>query len=443
MRIGAGLLLTLAVLSPASARAATFHATDPDSAVREFLKQLSDSTTDYFGVSAADRDTAGLDSALAARLGGAPGPRRRLPRTFVPALRFNRADAVVYELGYMVGAPRMRVGELFGSIAWANGPDDVLWRLRLNRTFGGRDQPWRLRLVGENQTEVMDRERSGSTLSTLRAMVSGTDRQSYFRTAGYGATLMRDGNRWDAEVSWSDAVHSPLATMATWNFFNSDLSIVENLQATPGRVREVGIGARTDLYLIPAEAEIVYETSGAATGSDFTFRRTRAAVAANWGLGSWAAIVPQAAYGRLNGDVLPQAMFYLGSSSLVRSRTRDPRSGTGYAAGRLELIGTQDILSLLRIPHPAMFPTQLGGFIASGAVWGPDAYGSTEREGLDWPNGEHWVSETGVSLIYQPGLPDPTYMVRIHYIVPLGPNDVEGRWSLTFSKALEVFRISR
>jgi len=437
------LLLALAALIPAAAHARGFHATDPDSAVRDFLRALSDSTTDYFGASAAARDTTGLDSMLAARLAGAPGPPRRVPKTFVPALRFNRADAVVYELGYMIGTPRSRMGEVFGSAAYANGPDEWLWRARFTRSFGDPLVPWRFRAYGENQTEVMDRERSGSTLSSLRALVSGTDRQSYFRAAGYGATLRRDETRWDAEISWRDAVHSPLQTMATWNLVDNDLSIVENLQAAPGRVREVGIGARTDLYLIPAEAEFVYETAGKATGSDYTFRRTRAAVAGNWGMGKFAAFVPQAAYGRLNGDVIPQAMFYLGSSSLVRSRTKDPRSGTGYAAGRLEVIGTQDILSLMHIPHPAMFPTQLGAFIASGAVWGPDAYGSTEREGLDWPNGEHWVSETGVSLIYQPGLPDPTYMVRIHYIVPLGPNDVEGRWSLTFSKAFESFRVGR
>ena len=58
---------------------------------------------------------------------------------------------------------------------------------------------------------------------------------------------------------------------------------------------------------------------------------------------------------------------------------------TGCLIGRLELLGTADVLEALRAPHPAFLPIQLGAFAAAGAVWGADPYGGPPRPGGDWP----------------------------------------------------------
>jgi len=113
--------------------------------------------------------------------------------------------------------------------------------------------------------------------------------------------------------------------------------------------------------------------------------------------------------------------FYLGGQHSLRSLTGDSRGGTGLALARLDVVESPDLLTLAHIPHPAMLPLQAGVFAASGAVWGADPYGGPSVPGLDWPRRQGWLSEAGASLIYQPGIPDPLWMLRLNVAWPLGP----------------------
>ena len=102
------------------------------------------------------------------------------------------------------------------------------------------------------------------------------------------------------------------------------------------------------------------------------------------------------------------------------------------------MIGADDLLALARLPHPAMLPIQGGLFVATGAVWGADPYGGPGTPGADWPGRNAWFSEAGASLLYHPGVPDEDAYVRLNYAWPLGAGGREGRWSISYSRPLDL-----
>ena len=60
--------------------------------------------------------------------------------------------------------------------------------------------------------------------------------------------------------------------------------------------------------------------------------------------------------------------------------------------------------------------------------------------GVDWPNGGDWASEAGASLLYQPGIPDPTGFIRLNFAFPLGPDRENSRFTLSYSRALDLVK---
>jgi len=439
MLIGPGCAAS-AFASPATG--VPFHAADPtapDSTLDGFLEQLADSTTEYFGISADPPDTAGLDSSLAYGLAHPRVRRIRWRPSFYPDFKFNRVDGPVYTLASGL-SPTREFGDLHAELSYASGPNDVLWQARWTRLFGSRETPWQFTVGGGLQTESMDRERSSVRLAAVRAFLFGKDSHHYLRREGFDAGLQHELSFARLGVRYRDMDESPIATSAGWNLFHNPLSTFDNLPAFPGRARELEYAATVHVDPFPVGAEVIHQTSSAGIGSDFEYRRTRVAVSSDMGLGSWATLVPQAVYGRLTGQAVPQAAFFLGGSRSLRSLSSGARGGTGYALARLEVIGANDVLETLRIPHPAFLPLQLGAFVGSGAVWGVDPYGGPARSGGDWPDANHWVSETGVSVIYQPGIPSPTSLVRLTYAWPLGPDRESSRFSLSFTHAMDFLR---
>jgi hypothetical protein len=408
-----------------------------DSAFHEFLEQLSDSTSDYFGVSAVPIDTAGLDSLLLRRLAQGDGTERRLRPSLTPDFRFNRVDGPVYGLDVGVGE-RRQTGELSFGVDYAAGPNTWLWLGRYRKLHGRRGREWEFDGLGGAATLSMDRERESRRLATLRALVFGTDSQNYLRQEGWTAALRKHHPVATLGVRYRDDIDKPLSTTASWNILDADLRRYDNLPAAYGRVREFEFAAVVNPS--PVSAEIIHQTSGAGIGSDFEYRRTRLAASVDWGIGRIGSFIPQAGYGRLTGNPIPQASFYLGGSSTIRSMSTGDRGGTGLVFGRLEFLGARDILEVLRIPHPAYLPLQLDVFTGAGAVWGVDPYGGPTRGGGDWPDREHWVSEAGFSLVYQPGFPNPLMLLRVTYAIPLGTEREENRFSITLSNAFDALR---
>lgn len=431
-------LVGLALCGPAGAGVARAQGTPADSLGR-FLHGLADSTDRYFGISAARPDTTGLDSALAWALANPSRYRPRSRLSATPTFAFDRADGPVWGGAAELGV--YPIGVFHGGGRYAAGPNDWLWDAGWRRGFEGPSARWRAHVRGMNATDVVDRERGMSRLATVRALVYGSDSRHYYRRAGVEVGLQREATTWRAGVTYRDMVDRPLVTTTGWNLAHQALTTFENLPAARGRAREFTIAAAWRMPFVPVTAEIEHATSGTAIGSDFEYRRTRVSASGEFAIGRFAALVPQALYGRVADRLIPQAAFYMGGSHTLRSIETSSLGGAGLALARLDLIGAPDLLELAHLPHPAMFPVQGALFAATGAVWGDDPYGGPPRPGGDWPRRQAWLSEVGVSAIWQPGIPDPDHYFRIDYAIPLGPAHPEvTHWTVSYTRALDLVR---
>jgi len=413
----------------------------PDTALDRFLGAMSDSTARFFGATAAHTDTAGLDSALSYGLAHprAQGQRGRFALSFRPDAGFSRVDGPVYGGAAAIGRPS-KLGQLEGLIEWASGPNDVLGGATYRKSWGSDEAGWSLKLYGGRRTDGMDRDSNDILLAMLRSFISGTDYKHYLRRDGFEGSLARETQTWRAQVGYRDMLERRIATSATWNLAKAEPVLIENLPATRGRAREFSAEAGARLPHMPVRCEIGYVTSGGAIGSDFEYRRTRAALAGDFAAGRWLAIVPQLAYGRLSGSAAPQASFYLGGTNSMRGFLGATRGGTGLTLARLDLHEADDVLARSHLPHPAWLPIQVGAFASAGAVWGADPYGGPARSGVEWPDPEHWVSEAGGALLWRPGLPDPAGFFRFSYAWPLGPERESARFTATYSRALALVK---
>ncbi|MBI1799309.1 MAG: hypothetical protein HYR73_06445 [Candidatus Eisenbacteria bacterium] len=410
-----------------------------DTTLDRFFGGLSDSTDRYFGGTTSQVDTTGLDSSRAANLALPPGhgPRRPLRLDWGPAFRFNRVDGPAYGATLGLRSARTRV-RIDSRLEYAAGPNRWQGGAGFRRMWGDEEHRWTLEAWGGRETAVVDRTHESSAadpLATVRALGFGTDARLYLRHDGFRAGLSRASGAWRAAAEWRDELESPLDVTATWNLANRALDVPGNIPAQSGRTHEALFSFVGRAPRLPLQGEIEYRTSRRALGSDFEYRMTRAALGADITLGRWSALVPQAIYGRLTGDALPQESFYLGGVSALTTRIGEAVGGSRLALGRIDWIGTRDLLALAHIPHPALLPIQGAVFAASGAVWGTDPYGGASRAGGAWPE-EAWISEAGLSLIWQPGFPDPTSLGRINVAWPVGSATGSPRVTLTFSRAL-------
>ena len=430
--------------APPATRAFPGRAADADTSLDRFLSGLSDSTDRYFGDTAAPRDTAGLDSALAYGLlhPAAPRARTREKIGVLPEFAFNRVDGPVWGGMLKLGSER-GLGGVRGDPAWAAGPNRLLGEAVYTKVWSGRAARWTLRVGGGRATAVMDRTDAdhgdeNPALATLRALFGGGDRNRYLRHDGVSVGLERGNETWRAGVGYRDMLESPLPVTATWTLVGGGPVVKDNLPAAFGRAREARFEVAWVWPGMPVQTEIQHQTSGHGIGSDFEYRRTRIASAATIALGRHATVVPQAMYGRITGRPVPQASFYLGGASSLRSVEGAALGGTGLALGRIDLIGTDDALALARVPHPVWLPLQLGAFLGSGAVWGADPYGGAGAPGGSWPGHDRWLSEAGLSIVYQPGIPEPTTLLRFDWARPLGPGGRSARFSFGYTRAIDL-----
>ena len=403
----------------------------PDTALHKFLGALSDSTDQYFGMSAAPLDTTGLDSLEA----NPSAPARRLTFGVLPTFDFSRVDGSTFGATLRLEGPS-RYGRLRLHAAYAVSSEDWLGGADYHRRVFRDGVAWTLEGWGGRETAAMNRDWREPVLDAARALVNGSDRTNYLRHDGWRASFERESDLWRAGLAVRDMLESPRSTAATWNLLHRDLILTPNLPAAYGRVREVGIGAGARIPGTAVRAQADGWTSGPALSSDLTYDRVRVAAGADLTVGRWASVLPQAAWGFVSGNPTPQESFYLGAGPTLGSVPRDARGGTSFALAKLELIGADDLLGMLRVPHPALLFLQPAAFVASGAVGGADPYGGPARAGDRWPEGENWLSEAGVSLVYMPGLFGST--VRMSEAWPLGPTSRRERFVFVVSTPLDL-----
>ncbi len=438
-------LLAMMMMLRAFIATETHAATSPpDSLLDGYMRRMADSTSAYFGMTADLPDTAGLDSVLTAGLAVPAGAAQRTQRAhrlgFLPAIGFNRVDG--WQLGgeAAIGASR-GLGRLTSRLQYTMGQKDFLGGGRYLRRWTERERgvAWTMDLWGGRTTEAFDREQTELKYTALRAILSGADRHQYLRRDGVRGTLLRETATGRLSVAYRDQLESSRPTSTTWSLFGRELALASNGPAAFGRAREAAFAAEWRLPGTPVRAHLQHWTAGRATNSDFSYRRTRLALGGDLALTRHIAIAPQLEWGRLRGDALPQEAFYLGGSPNLRSLDRNEQIGAGRAFGRIDALLMDDVLKLLRIPHPDMFPIQIGAFVGSGAVWGGEAFSGGTATRRDFPRASEWLSETGVSVMYRPGLPDPELYVRFDYVLPLGPESGrEPGFVLGFQRTLNL-----
>ena len=411
-----------------------------DTLLHRFLRQMSDSTDAYFGMSAARPDTSGLDSTLAYRLAhGESRSRTRFNPELYPWFGFNRVDGGVMGGGAALGR-RSRLGRFGGRAAWANGPNVVLGEGTYDKAFRRDESSWTFGARGGRITHGMDRDFGELRLAQVRALISGSDTKRYYRRDGWSVRVGRETPIWRGSIQFRDELETALPTTATWNLMHSTPEVIDNLPAAYGRVHELEYESTVRFGRLPLSGEIDYATSADAIGSDFEYRRLRLAFAGDLAPRRWLAVVPQLSWGRVTGQALPQNAFYLGGSRTLRHLKGSSLGGSRLALARVDLIGTPDLLEIAHIPHPDALPLQGAIFAGVGAGWGQDPYGGPGSPASGWPDSGLWKSEAGLSLLYRPGIPDPNGFLRFSYAWPLGPSDESGRFTITFARGLDLLR---
>jgi hypothetical protein len=436
-RLARAVLAVLAVLAGAAGAARADAPASADTSLGGYLRVLSDSTDRYFGRSAVPTDTAGLDTLHGTVMIGTA--RRRLGISALPSLGFSRVDGT--RVGGSLGLDLPGVlGRLRGSLIWAMGPDRWLGGGGYENRFRWRGQRgWRIHAWGGRETEGMNREGESRWLSPLRALVSGSDYSHYLRADGWEAGIERETAAWRAALGWRDELESPLATTATWNFAHRTPVVPGNLPAAFGRVRELAVAGGIRTPLLPLRIEAAGAFAGGWSGSDLSYRRLRIAAGGEFPIAHAASLVPQALWGGVDGDRVPQAAFYAGGTPTLRSVHTDVLGGTRLAAAKLDLVAAGDLFTALHLPHsPALF-VQPGAFAATAAVSGPDPYGGPVRPGGGWPDARNWRSEAGLALHYNLGIIGARVVASVAW--PLGPTDGRGTgYDVSITRLLDFLR---
>ena len=424
-----------------TAPAAPTIAAPSDSLLDRYLGGLADSTDRYFGAIAAPPDTAGLDSALVAGLSHPwRGTRTRTRPSYGPVYAFNRVDGTLWGAALGLGnygagwAVRGDLGYTGGSHTWLGGG-----RVTLHARGDGVYR--QLRIDAGRRTASMDRDHEERWVASLRALARGSDRQDYLRRDGVSIAALISAQRWGGELAYHDWLESPLTVTTRWDLARRPLGAPDNLAAAFGRTREAALDGKVLWPWLPFSSQGTLVVSDGALGSDFDYRRARLAIGGEQALGGHVSLLPQLVYGRLFGDAVPQAAFYLGGPATLRSLPAEARGGTGMALARLDVVGADDLLELAHLPHPALLALQGGVFAATGAVWGADPRGGPGTPAGGWPRRRAWRSEVGGSLLYRPGLPSPDAYFRLDYAHPLGAHGDAARWSFGYARALDLLRL--
>ncbi len=449
MRRARGGPLALVLLSlVASVGAARAHVVPPDSLLDAYVRGLSDSTDAWFGITAAPVDTAGLDSALAVGLAIPPGGRRangtesrRLRFGWSPAPGFNRADGAQLGVGLSLRSPLP--GRLTGRAQYTTGSKDVLGEAAWSESW--RVRPLRsrlaLRMAAGRWTETADRDHFDPLSATLNAVLWGGDRHQYLRRDGVRASLRIGDDRTAATIGWRDQLESSLRYTTRWTAFGGPPELESNDAVPGGRVRELALIADVPVPGTRFRAQAAHWTSDPRLWSDRQYRRTRFLLAGDVSLGRRFALVPQAGYGRLRGEVLPQQAFYFGGTPDIHTLERNEWAGAGRTFVRTDLVLVDDLRTLLHLPLPAWLPLQASVFAATGASWGRDPVtGVAQPTRRDWPHRSEWLSEAGGGLSWRPGLPDPLSTLRFEYAVPIGADGRDAAFTVAFKHPLGLLR---
>ena len=408
----------------------------------DFLRDLADSTDEAFGATTAEFDTTGLDSLEWA---GGLGPRRSRddgkPR-ILPVSRFHRAEGSVLGARTVWNARGLGRIEAEGAYGFAMkaGRYDFAWRRtlwsddRARRAPRGGGRAARvgsrvdLELAYGRETVPFAPEHAQPFSSTLGAVATGRDRQSFFERRGFTVELSFRIPGGRAYAGYRDARERAMSRETRFTLIGADALVPGVTPADPDRYRE-GFGGW------------IYEREDWDAGAAIEARiadarwRLRGVMAKGLRLGRWVKAHAQVEAGAASTDAPRQRRFELGGPMAVPSLGYGIGGGDHLLVGKLELVEGHDFLRALHLPHPDILVLQPSVFVQGGAVW--DEAGRRNVVFASVP-ANAWKGSAGFALVYRPGLPDPETFWRFQTAWPVGRDSGVARFSLAIGRPFDL-----
>jgi hypothetical protein len=438
-------MLALATLAHGPARADDAPAPAPTDSLALFLKALGDSTDATYGQTSVAFDTTGLDSLAEGALAHPPNIRRRgHSGALSPVVRFHRAEGQVAGLATRVGAPRTGWLGLAGAYAFGNHEGRYAFDYR-RTLFASRPTPLGERgrpgVLGtgvtrldftaryERTTTPFMPEHSAMGLSSIDALWTGDSRQSVFERRGVtaGLTLWTGDFRLDAGVR--DAVDEPMPLATRWSVFGDRDGVPVNALAAHDRF--------TEPWGSVAFARADWQLTGAldAEGGGADRWRLHGALGKGLRLGRSVKAALQVEAGAAASLAPPQRRFELGGGLALPSLPRGTSDTDHLLVGKLELVGSQDVLRGVGIHPPDWLVLQPLVFAQAGAAWDDvDARDVVFAR----PPRTAWKGSAGAGLAYRIGIPDPGTFAKLFVAWPVGRDAGVARLNLAVGTTFDL-----
>lgn len=412
-----------------------------------FLKGLADSTDATYGAQSVDFDTTGLDSIAAWALDrpeGAAVRRSRSSFSLFPVLRYHRAEGPVLGGGFIAGSPKAGVLEMRGSYGFDNKGGRyvfdyrrTLWRpgrrlTQAQNLLGGRigfGTRLDMELRYARETVGFMPEHADPDLGAIGAFMSGTHAQSVYETRGFLGTLTLWAGDWRLRAGYHDGKDRTMPLETRWSLFGAEDRVPPNTAARDESYQEPfgGIAFRR------TDWEFAATLDGRAGGSDRW--RLRGVVGKAFRLGSTIKAVTQVEAGATAANAPRQRRFELGGAKLVPSLPYGVGGTDHLLAGKLELVGSQNIVRALGIQRPDWLILQPVVFADMAADW--DDPGGRDVV-FSKPPSQAWRGAAGLGLAMRVGFPEPDVFWRMRLAWPIGPDSGEIELNFTLGRSFDL-----
>ncbi len=436
----AALVALVALVTSAPERAGAQVPAAPDS-LEDFLQGLADSTDGAFGAASVQFDTTGLDSILASvSLGPATGGsanRRPVRTSWFPILRFHRAEGMVAGAGVVAASPSAGVLEMRGSYGFENkggryvfGYRRTLWHpgrplTRFDNRTGGRIGAGRrldLEIRYARETVAFMPEHTDVDFGAVGAFISGDNAQSVYEMRGFRGQLMLWTGDWGFHAGYRNAKDRAMPLVTRWSLFGAEDEVPPNTLAVDESYAEPfgGIAFQRNDWELGAKLD--------ARGGGSDRWRLRGVLGKAVRLGATIKSFLQIEAGAGAASAPRQRRFEIGGGKIISSLPYGVGGNDHLLAGKLEFIGSQNLLRAIGLEKPDWLVFHPMVFGEAAAVWNDPAGRDVV---FSKPPSQSWRGSAGFGVATRIGFPEPDVYWRIGLAWPVGPES--GELTLNFS----------
>lgn len=414
----------------------------PDSSLHRYMSGLADSSHTWFGSDTLDFDTTGVDSLgklytehpeLAPRQSRDYDPKAQGSEN-APLVRVSAVERPFAGARLQLNGIERGPGALSLEGGYALGIKESRFAAGLTRAFSSNDMAFSAHLSAYRSTSHFDavEVEPDPTFEGPRWKLRSAGLED--RREGWRARALLRTRSFALQGTWRDEQAHTLEYPGGFGGY-----LLSGTPATrktaPGTLRSlaasIGIGRQSVDALLRGEIE------HAGFGGKFEFNRARLGVGRVFRIGVAALLGLEAEWSAADSGAPSQEQFYAGGSNSLSGWEFGSLQARQLYLGRATLVFGPDVLTSLRIPHPAILPISFATFVDVGAAPVLEASdGLSPRS----PSSGDWRTSAGLGLWYAPGIPDPATYIKLSAAVPIGPqSDHRVKWSLTWSRLLDWF----